>query len=139
MIILDTNVISALMRPEHNPEIIEWASSRPAAALWLNAVSLMEIRVGLLTMPLGRRRDGLNHGFSVMLSTIFNGRVLPFDQTAAENAARIEVIQRQRGKNTGVGDVQIAGIVAASGATLATRNIKDFNDLDISVVNPWDA
>lgn len=125
------------MRPEMNGRIIEWIDGKPSSSLWMTSVSLMEIRIGLLLMPHGKRRDGLAAGFEQLLDGMLNGRLLPFDGSSAECASRVYSCQQSRGNNVGIGDVQIAGIALAQNATLATRNVKDFNDLDIPLVNPW--
>lgn len=137
MIVLDTNVISALMRPETNAPVIDWVDARRASDLWTTAVSLMEIRTGLLLMPAGKRREMLTSGFDRLLGGLLRGRLLPFDASSAEQASKVALKQQRRGKNVGIGDIQIAGIALANGAALATRNIKDFHDLDIPLVDPW--
>jgi len=139
MIILDTNVISALMRPASNPKVVDWTNAQSRSSLFTTAVSLMEIRVGLLTMPTGKRRDELTQGFDALLGGLFRDNILPLDAQAAEQASRMEVLQRRLGRNIGNADVQIAGIAFARSATLATRNGKDFTDLDIPLVDPWAA
>lgn len=137
MIILDTNVLSALMRPEVNEPAINWVNRQSAALLWTTSISLLEIRIGLHLMPPGRRRDGLTSGFEALLDGPFRERVLPFDVPAAEAAAKVAAFQQRRGLNIEVGDHQIAGVVISREASLATRNIKDFNGLDIRIINPW--
>ena len=135
MIVLDTNVISALMRPEASAAVVEWANAQPS--LWLTAISIMEIRSGLLFMPVGKRRQALTEGFDTLLAGLLKGHALPFSAEAAEEAAYVDYIQQRRGRNVGSGDIQIAGTVRANRATLATRNIKDFSDLNIVLINPW--
>lgn len=137
MILLDTNVVSALMRPEQNPRVVQWIDARPKSLLWLATVSLLEIRSGLLFMPEGRRRTLLTLAFNELLSGFFDGRVLPFDSEATEQAAIVDLAQHSSGRNIGIGDIQIAGIARAWHATLATRNIRHFTDLGISLVDPW--
>lgn len=137
MIVLDTNVLSALMRPEVNEPAIGWVDRQPGALLWTTSISLLEIRIGLHLMPSGRRRDGLTSGFEVLLDGPFRDRVLPFDVPATEAAAKVAAFQQRRGLNIEVGDHQIAGIVISREASLATRNVKDFDGLDIPIVNPW--
>jgi predicted nucleic acid-binding protein len=139
MIVLDTNVVSALMRPELNRSVSEWANGQPASQLWITTISLLEIRSGLLFMPEGRRRTQLADGFDALLSTIFNERLLPFDAEAAEQAAKVDLIQHRSGRDIGTGDIQIAGVVRARRAMLATRNIRHFADLDIPLIDPWTA
>ena len=137
MIILDTNVISALMRPEVNTSVVQWVDAKPSSNLWITAITLLEIRSGLLFMPDGRRKEVLVTGFEKLLDGLLAGRMLPFDRPSAEQASRIDWLQHRSGKNIGIGDIQIAGIALAQNATLATRNVKDFNGLDIPLVNPW--
>jgi toxin FitB len=137
MIVLDTNVLSALMRPETNEPAVEWVNRQPAALLWTTSISLMEIRIGLHRMPEGNRRNGLVSGFDTLLEGPLRDRVLPFDAEAAEAASRTAALQRRRGFNIEIGDHQIAGIVISRGASLATRNIKDFAGLDLVILNPW--
>lgn len=137
MIILDTNVVSALMRPELNPSLKEWINSQSRTLVWTTSVTVMEIRSGLLFMPEGRKRNLLSQGFDSLLSSIFDGRILPFDLQAAERAATVDLSQHRGGRNIGVADIQIAGIALANGASIATRNTKDFDGLGIPLVNPW--
>jgi predicted nucleic acid-binding protein len=137
MIVLDTNVLSALMRPAANAPAIEWVDRQPASLLWTTSISLMEIRTGLHLLPEGRRRHGLIAGFNTLLAGLLRDRVLPFDAESAEFASRAAAIQHQRGVNNDVGDHQIAGIVLSRRASLATRNVRDFADLDIPLLNPW--
>lgn len=137
MIILDTNVISALMRPEMNEVVAGWADAQTKTLLWTTSVSIMEVRIGLILMPDGARKQGLQRGFEALVGSVLSDRILPLDKEAAEVASRIAVVQMKRGINADIGDYQIAGIVQARRATLATRNVKDFADLDIPLVNPW--
>ena len=137
MIILDTNVVSALMRPEMNTRVIQWLDTKPASDLWITAVTLLEIRSGLLFMPDGKRKEALVAGFEKLLNGLFAGRVLPFDGPSAEQASRVDLLQHRRGNDIGIGDIQIAGIALEQSAILATRNVRDFEDLDIPLVNPW--
>jgi predicted nucleic acid-binding protein len=137
MIILDTNVVSALMRPEMNTRVIQWVDTKPSSNLWITAITLLEIRSGLLFMPDGKRKEALVAGFGKLLSGLLAGRVLPFDGPSAEYASQVDLLQHRRGNNIGIGDIQIAGIALAQSATLATRNVKDFDELDIPLVDPW--
>jgi predicted nucleic acid-binding protein len=139
MIVLDTNVISALMRPKLHPEIIAWQDNQPRSSVWTTAISVLEARSGIYLLPSGRRRDDLNEALNALLARAIEGRVLPFDLEAAERSAAIIAERTPRGRNVGTRDTQIAGIVTSRKATLATRNIKDFDDLDIALVNPWEA
>jgi predicted nucleic acid-binding protein len=139
VIVFDTNVLSALMRPELNQTIVDWADQQSAQSIWTTSISLMELRIGILRMPQGKRRLDLETRLGILLNGPFRDRILSLDADAAENAAKINVIQRQRGQEPGTGDTQIAGIVLSRNATLATRNVRHFVNLDIRLVNPWDA
>ena len=139
MIVLDTNVISALMRPHRSGEIRQWLDRQPAQSLWTTTVSVYEILAGVGMLPDGRRRQMLEDAFSVTVDNLFAGRILPFDLAAAEHASRILSRRLLGGVNKETRDTQIAGIVASRAATLATRNVRDFADLDIAVVDPWTA
>lgn len=137
MIVLDTNVISALMQPAMNPAIIDWLDRQTPTAIWITAVSVLEIRSGLLLLPEGKRRKGLLERFDRLLSDAIEGRVLAFDRNAAEAASVLSARRIAVGRNIDATDTQIAGIVISRRAILATRNIKDFSDLDIPLINPW--
>ena len=137
MIILDTNVLSALMRREGEPIVVAWLDRQPAQSLWTTAITVFEIRLGLEILADGRRRRRLEDAFAETLGTDLDGRVLAFDQTAAEAAAKIAAEQRRVGRSLEIRDVQIAGIAAARKATLATRNIRHFDNLGIAFADPW--
>jgi predicted nucleic acid-binding protein len=137
MIVLDTNVISALMRPKLHPEIIAWQDRQPRSSIWTTAISILEARSGIYLLPMGRRRAELNGGLDTLLAQAIVGRVLPFDLDAAEMSATIVATRVPLGRNIDTRDTQIAGIVMSRNATLATRNVRDFDDLDIELVNPW--
>ena len=137
MIVLDTNVVSALMRPEENPAVVQWLNAQSRQSVWTTATTILEIRYGLLILPLGRRREGLVARFDRVLDGSLEGRVLKFDRRSAERAAEISARRRTVGRTVDAHDTQIAGIVMSRNAKLATRNVKDFDDLDIALVNPW--
>lgn len=137
MIILDTNVVSALMRPESNEIVADWADAQIKSLLWITTISVMEVRIGLILMPEGARKQALQRGFETLVRNVLSDRILPLDTEAAEAASRIAVLQMKRGVNADIGDYQIAGIAKARRAAIATRNVKDFAGLDIPLVNPW--
>ena len=137
MIVLDTNVISALMLREPDQEVVAWLDRQPPESLWITTVTVFEIRFGLEILASGRRREQLEKAFIHALEEDFEGRVLPFDLTAAEEAARIAARRRRAGQSVEIRDTQIAGIVTARRATLATRNIRHFQDLSVEVIDPW--
>ena len=138
MFILDTNVVSELMRPAPNPAIASWVAERPTSNLFLTAVTEAELRFGLAVMPPGRRRDGLRTGLERMMGTGFADRVLPFDSGAARDYAGIAAARRRMGRPITQADCQIAAIARSRGMAVATRNIRDFEDIGIDIFNPWD-
>jgi predicted nucleic acid-binding protein len=137
LILLDTNVLSALMRREADPGVVAWLDAQPPESIWTTAVTVFEIRFGLEILADGRRRKALEEAFARALEEDFDGRVLPFDQTAAEAAAIIAARQREAGRPIEIRDVQIAGITAARKATLATRNTRHFEGTGITLIDPW--
>ena len=139
MIVVDTNVLSATMRVAVEPAVERWLDAQPPEAIWTTTITIFEIRFGLALLAPGRRRDRLFAAFDRAIDEILDGRVLPFDRTAAETVAAIAAGQRQIGRSVEIRDVQIAGIAAARKATLATRNTRHFADLGITLVDPWQA
>ena len=136
MIVLDTNVLSALMRHESDAVVVAWLDGQPSESIWTTAVTVFEIRFGIEILASGRRRRSLEDAFAKMLEQDFDGRVLPFDQSAAQAAAAIAAKQRQAGNPVEIRDVQIAGIATARKATLATRNTRHFVKIGINLVDP---
>lgn len=137
MILLDTNVLSALMRRESDPAVVSWLDDQPAESIWTTAITVFEIRFGLEILARGRRRRLLEDAFAKALEEDFEGRVLPFDQMSASAAVAIAAKQRSAGRPVEIRDVQIAGIASARKAALATRNTRHFVDFGIPLVNPW--
>ena len=139
MIILDTNVLSALMRRDADQRVISWLDSHPADSIWTTTITTFEIRFGLEILPDGRKRKALEQAFARALQEDLGNRVLPVDDTAAEAAARIAAHQRNTGRPVEIRDTLIAGIAAARKATLATRNIRHFENTGITTYDPWSA
>jgi predicted nucleic acid-binding protein len=137
VVILDTNVISALMTAPREESVARWLDQQPAPSIWITSITLFEIRTGLGLLPTGRKRLALEAAFDTLLSNVLKRRLLDFDGPAAIAAAEITARRRAAGVNVDIGDTQIAGIAAARRATLATRNVRHFEDMDIPVVNPW--
>ena len=137
MILLDTNVVSALMRRDHDPVVVAWLDRQPAESIWTTSITVFEVRLGLELLVTGRRRRFLEEAFAKALEEDFEGRVLPFDQAAADAAGRIAAERSRVGRTVEIRDVQIAGIAAARKATLATRNLRHFEGLGLSLVDPW--
>ena len=137
MIILDTNILSALMLAKPDQVIVSWLDQLPAESIWITSVTLFEARYGLALLPKGKRRTGLTTEFERVVEEDLEGRVLLFDHRAADQAALLAAVRRKRGCNVDMRDTFIAGIALARKATLATRNMRHFDDLTIQVVNPW--
>jgi hypothetical protein len=139
MVILDTNVISALMQEAAQPEVAVWLDRQPRISIWITAITVMEIRQGIESLAPGRRRVRLQLAIETLVGEKIEHRIAAFD-TAAANAAAILMAGRQRAGRPGdLRDTMIAGIVIASHATLATRNIRHFADLPVPVIDPWHA
>lgn len=138
MILLDTNVLSALMLERPYDAVVRWLDGLPAESIWTTSVTVFEIWTGLELLEPGRRRHRLEEAFSQLLTEDLQGRVQPFDQPAAITAAGLAAGRQSTGRPIEVRDVQIAGIAAARRASLATRNIRHFEGLGIDVINPWD-
>jgi toxin FitB len=139
MIVLDTNVLSALTRPVPDKPVVTWLDAQPRSSVWTTAVTLFELRIGVATMPEGRRRALVDDRANRIIAEIIEGRILPFDATAAEASAILAAFRRRQGRPGELRDTMIAGIAIAHRATLATRNTRHFDDLPVPVVNPWTA
>jgi toxin FitB len=136
MIVLDTNVLSALMRQSADKQVVDWLDKQPRSSIWTTSVTILEIRFGLQILPVGKRRSALIQSFEALLDKI-ERRVAPFDTTAAQQAGDLMALRHKKGRPGELRDTMIAGIVLACHATLATRNISHFEDLSVPVVNPW--
>jgi predicted nucleic acid-binding protein len=135
MIILDTNVLAALMRTVPEAPVVAWLDRQPAESVWITSITLFEARFGLALLPSGRRRQTVEAAFARLLKEDLENRVLDFDSAAATEAASLAAARQKNGRP--VRDTQIAGIALARRATLATRNVRHFADLKISIVDPW--
>ncbi|MEP7363978.1 MAG: type II toxin-antitoxin system VapC family toxin [Acidobacteriota bacterium] len=138
MTIVDTNVISEIMRLSPADSVRAWFSSHPRSSLFTTSISKAEILFGLEIMPIGRRRTAFEKEAEITFSVEFAGRILPFDSDAARAFAQIAASQRSKGRPMSEFDAQIAAIARSLGATLATRNTVDFEHCGIELVNPWD-
>lgn len=136
MIVLDTNVLSEPLRRSPEPAVLAWLSES-TETFALSAVSVGELLTGMRLLPLGRRRDALAEAIESLLDS-FSDAVLNYDDHAARAYAELTERSRRAGQAVGVEDGMIAGICLANGATLATRNVKDFDGLGLDLVNPWD-
>jgi len=138
MIILDTNMLSALMLRTPDPIVREWLDAQPRPSIWTTSVTIFEIRFGLELMPSSRRREDLLQDFERLLTSI-NHRIAPFDDEAAHQAAILTASRKLQGRPRDLRDTLIAGIVLAHHAILATRNTRDFADISATVIDPWAA
>src|SRR5208283_3242414 len=136
MIILDTNVLSALMRQSPDKNVIAWLDKQPRTSVWTTSVTVLEVQFGLQIMALGKRRSLLIQAFEAVLDKI-GYRVAPFDTAAAQQAGDLMAPRQKKGHPGDLRDTMIAGIVLAHHATLVTRNIAHFEDLSVPVINPW--
>jgi predicted nucleic acid-binding protein len=139
VIILDTNVLSALMQKSADSAVIDWLDRQPPDSIWITSVTLFESRLGLALLPQGRRRAALVSAFSRLLEEDLENRVLDFDSAAATEAAELAAQRHRAGKLVDIRDTLIAGIALARRAALATRNRRHFADLRIAVIDPWHA
>ena len=137
MIILDTNVISELLRPEPEPQVEHWLATQDGAACYLTTVCEAELRYGLALLPEGKKRVALSQAIEAILNEDFQDRILPFDRRSALAYAFIAKERRDAGRPISQFDAQIAAIARAHGASVATRNALDFQDCGIEVINPW--
>ena len=138
MIILDSNVLSELMRPKPEARVLAWLDRQPQTSIWTTSVTVLEIRFGLQVMPTGRRRALYTQGFEGLLDEI-DHRVAPFDAEAAQQASTLMASRKLKGRPRELRDTMIVGIVLARHATLATRNVSRFDDVSATLINPWAA
>lgn len=137
MFLIDTNVISELMRATPAPSVLNWFSTQDPSTLYLSAVTEVELRTGIAILPAGQRREALRVALDATVAEDFEGRVLPFDTDAAKTYAEIAAMRRAAGRPIADVDCQIAAIARAVGATVATRNLRDFEGCGVDLVNPW--
>lgn len=139
MIILDTNVLSELLRAAPDPAVLRWTASQPVDTLFTTAVTQAEMLYGVKLLPDGKRHQRLEEAVAALLEEDFAGRVLPFDSDAAASYARIAAGRKRSGRPISQFDAQIAAIAQSKGGQLATRNVGDFEGCDVYIVNPWQA
>jgi predicted nucleic acid-binding protein len=139
MIILDTNVISALMLEQPDPVASSWLDRQAPTSIWTTSITVFEVRFGLDCMPAGRRRAQREMEFENLLQDDLEDRILNFDRRAAEVAAGLLAKRRRAGRVIDLRDAMIAGIALSQNAMLATRNVRHFDDESLKVINPWGA
>lgn len=138
MILLDTNVISELLRDKPDPGVLTWLRAFPRSEFWTTSIVIAELLSGIELMPAGRRLATLRQAIEEMIVEDFRGQILTFNLPAARHYAQILAARRRLGRPIREMDAQIAAIARVHGATLATRNEMDFAACDLAVVNPWD-
>lgn len=136
MIILDTNVISEMMRPEPQPSVRQWLDAQEAETLYLTSITVAELLYGVAAMPQGKRKGRLVE-YIAQLQELFSGRVLAFDHAAAREHARLSIAARKHGKGFPTPDGYIAAIAASRKYIIATRDVVPFKGVGLSVVDPW--
>ena len=137
MIILDTNVLSELMREGPRPAVVDWVNGYEWTEVFSTTVSEAEIRYGVALMAPGERRTRIEDAARRLFGVLFSERVLPFDGQAARAYATIAARRRTAGRPISALDCQIAAIAQSRGAVLATRNTKDFEGVELNLVDPW--
>lgn len=137
MTILDTNIFSEVVKPRPEPKVIEWLGAQKYHEVYLTAITLAEVRHGLNNMPAGKRQAQLHDAVEALFENEFAGRILPFDEAASFCYAQLVVERARAGRPVQAFDAQIAAIARARGATVATRNTKDFEQCGVALVNPW--
>jgi len=138
MILLDTNIISEVMRPQPSEGVLGWLDHHTMDGLWVSSISIAEIHYGLMILPTGQRRELLTSRFSQFIRNGFSSRIVAFDEGAALAYARIMANRKQMGRPMSLPDGQIAAIAQVHGLALATRNTADFEYCDIALINPFD-
>lgn len=137
MIILDTNVVSELMRAQPAEPVTRWVTAQVTTMLYVTAITQAEILHGIGLLPGGKRRVALEAAADVMFSEDFGGRILPFDSEAARAYADIAIERRKAGRPIAQFDAQIAAIARFNRAVFVTRNVPDFEGCGVLIVNPW--
>lgn len=138
MIVLDTNVLSELMRPVPDARVVEWLDRQDAAAVAISAITVAEVLYGIERLPDGRRKHSFAEMAAAMFEEDFAGRILSFGSEAAVYYAEQVAASDRTGRQVHMADAQIAAICIQHGAVLATRNIKDFETLSVETIHPWE-
>ncbi|PAU77869.1 VapC toxin family PIN domain ribonuclease [Halovibrio salipaludis] len=137
MIVLDTNVISELMRPAPDERVVQWLDLQSPENVAVTAITVAEILFGIERLPEGKRRTTFAEAAASLFETEFSGRILPFDSHSAGFYAMEVATAESQGKTVSMADAQIAGVCMSNDAALATRNIRDFEAFPLNLINPW--
>ena len=138
MLVLDTNMLSAMISAEPIRKVADWILDQPSEELFTAAVCQAEILSGISILPNGRRRAALEEAARAMFADDFHGRVLPFDTEAAAAYAEVFADRRKAGRPAGTVDLMLAAIARVRGASVVTRNVADFEGVGLTIINPWD-
>jgi len=125
------------MRDEPETVVVDWLDSQPAESVWTTSITIFEARFGIGLLPRGKRQRALELSFDRLIREDLENRVLDFDSAAAVEASAVAAARQRAGRPVDLRDTQIAGIVLARRASLATRNVRHFRDLKVSIINPW--
>jgi len=137
MLVLDTNMLSAMMSAEPVRKVADWLLGQPSEDLFTAAVCQAEILSGIAILPNGRRRADLEEAARAMFADDFHGRVLPFDTEAAASYAEVFAARRKAGRPVGTVDLMLAAIARVRRASVVTRNVADFEGVGLTIINPW--
>jgi predicted nucleic acid-binding protein len=137
VIVLDTDVLSELMRAAPSAAVLRWMAAQPSASLYTTSITQAEILHGILLMPAGRKRAAVEAAAETMFREDFGGRILPFGSDAAREYARIAAARRRLGRPISTMDAQIAAIARSSASSIATRNTADYADCGVPLIDPW--
>ncbi|MDA8482615.1 type II toxin-antitoxin system VapC family toxin [Pseudomonas resinovorans] len=138
MILLDTNVLSEMMKTRPDPNVVAWLDAQPGSELVICSISVAEILYGIARMPNGKRKELLAMGADTLFNKLFAGSILPFDADAAVHYAALVSASQAKRRATDMADAQIAAIARLYSAQVATRNTRDFEELGVALVNPWE-
>lgn len=138
MILLDTNIISEMMKQSPNPEVLSWLDDQEVTQTFVTSITIAEISYGINVLPEGVRRQLLEDAFNKAIKTAFKHRILFFDETAAHHYGKLMSHRKQLGRPLSILDGQIASIALTHGAALATRNIRDFSHCELDLLNPFE-
>jgi predicted nucleic acid-binding protein len=139
VIVVDTNVVSELLRPLPSSTVVDWMNDQPTSELFVTVITVEELWFSIARLPEGKRRTDLAARVEAVITIDLDHRIAPFDVTAAGHCADVRVRRRQAGRPITLADAQIAAICRSHGATLATRNVDDFTGTGVALVNPWSA
>lgn len=137
MTILDTNVLSEVVKPRPEGKVLQWLAAQPNADVYLTAITTAEILYGVFNLPAGKRQAALQQAVNLLIQHEFANRVLPFDQAASVSYAELVAQSDRAGRPMSAFDAQIAAIARVHGATIATRNMADFSGSGVRIINPW--